>query len=101
MGLFIGISFSVSEYIKIVLTATVGAYCMMRGVSCFAGGFPNEFITARELSNGVVNAVPWQFYLYLAGIVVVSALGTWWQVRKYKNEDLKHPYHKPYAYRNL
>ena len=73
-----GVSFTVSEYIKILSTSILGGYCIVRGVSCFAGGFPNEFITARELSNGVINAVPWSFYLYLASIVLISGLGTWW-----------------------
>lgn len=34
-----------SEYIKIFSTSMIGAYCMVRGVTCYTGGFPNEFTT--------------------------------------------------------
>lgn len=99
--IFFVISFKVSEYIKIFTTSLLGGYCTVRGISCFAGGFPNEFTTVRSLSLGIIGHIEWYFYVYLVFIVIVSSLGSVWQVRKYRAEDDKHPYHHPNPYKTL
>jgi hypothetical protein len=67
------------EEIAIISTAIVGGYAIVRGISVWAGGFPDErqvyelgskgeWEQMRNLLTGVV-------YAYLAGFVVLSALG--------------------------
>jgi hypothetical protein len=38
-----------SDFIIIVTTAFVGSYMLVRGVSFFAGGYPDEFDFARKV----------------------------------------------------
>jgi len=40
----------------ILATALSGAYLFIRGISLYAGGFPNEFDFIKQLENGVVTA---------------------------------------------
>ena len=54
-----GLTFIMSEYIKILTTAILGGYFVIRGISAFAGNFPNEFIVVRELQAGTLQTLPW------------------------------------------
>ena len=47
------------------------------------------------------DAIEWYFYLFMGFIVAIAALGSFFQIRKYKAEDAKHPYHHPNPYKNL
>ena len=48
---------------------------MFRGISLFAGGFPNEFTITAEYGLGVPNATSAWFYLYLISIVAFAIFG--------------------------
>lgn len=41
-----------SNFFKICTTSLIGSYMIIRGVSFYAGGYPNEFILAKELIAG-------------------------------------------------
>jgi hypothetical protein len=45
-----------------------------RGISLFAGGFPNEYTLIEQIKSGSVNRVDNWFYAYLAGIIVMTAV---------------------------
>jgi hypothetical protein len=45
-----------------------------RGISLFAGGFPNEYTLIEQIKSGGVNRVENWFYAYLAGIIVMTAV---------------------------
>ena len=46
-----------------------------RGISFYAGGFPNEFTMAKQMKEGVDDVFSAWFYLYLAGIIALTVLG--------------------------
>ena len=72
-----GFTFIASEWIKIIATSILGGYFIIRGISCFAGGFPNELLIVQELQKGIVTSFPWQFYLYFISMIVVAVGGAY------------------------
>ena len=61
----------------------MGAYAIIRGISLYAGGFPNESELHQQIESG---AIDWStfnkaFYGYLAGIVVLTVLSFYFQVK--------------------
>lgn len=69
-------SFFFFEHVLINLTAFGGAYMMIRGISFYAGGFPNEFTLADQLKAGDTSAFSNWFYLYMVGILIMTVLGS-------------------------
>jgi hypothetical protein len=67
--------------ILIQLTAFVGAYTFIRGLGLILGGYISEFSILGELKNGNFQ-LPGTFYAYLAGFVVLSIGGTYFQYHK-------------------
>lgn len=63
------------EKILIGSTSFGGSYMMFRGISLFAGGFPNEFTITVEYGLGVPSATSAWFYLYLFSIVAFAIFG--------------------------
>lgn len=66
-----------SEPVKIFLTAFIGAFFFIRGISVYAGGFPNEF----ALAQGTNEAIHPAFYGYCVGILVLFILSILFQRR--------------------
>jgi len=70
------ITFWQYKLILIVSTAFLGSYLIVRGASLFIGGYPNEFTLISKIQNGGASDVlHWPFYLYLASILIMTALG--------------------------
>jgi len=70
------ISFWKYKIILIISTAILGSYLVIRGVSLFIGGYPNEFTLISQIKNGnTASLLHWPFYLYLAAILVMSIGG--------------------------
>lgn len=63
-----------SEPVKIYLTAFIGAFFFVRGISVYAGGFPNEL----TMLDGHTDIHP-AFYGYCAGILVFFLLSAIFQ----------------------
>ena len=64
---------------------------LVRGVSLFIGGYPNEFTLISKIENGGASDVlHWPFYLYLVAIAILTLGGIVIQtkLRKHKSEDL-------------
>lgn len=83
------IAFKIEVAVVIILTAFMGSYGVIRGISLYAGHFPSETELHRELSTG---AVTWHtfskwFYLYLGGIAVLTILSSWFQFRTNGRQD--------------
>ena len=78
----------------ILATSLVGSYFFVRGISFYAGGFPNEYLLMKQLRNGVLVAEPWTFYAYLGGIVAATIVCAIVQYRALARMDEyeKHPY---------
>lgn len=58
----------------ILSTSLIGSYFFVRGISFYAGGFPNEFILMKEIKHGIISTQPWSVWVYLAGIVVATVI---------------------------
>ena len=74
------------DMVLIVSTSFIGAYCFVRGISMFAGGFPNEIVTFDKLSEGIDPEFSDYFYAYLAVIVTLTVLGVIHQRKTLANE---------------
>lgn len=72
LGMFF-IALKIEKTVIILLTAFIGAYAFVRGISLYAGGFPSESELHVELELGVItwDTMPKTYYAYLAGILVV------------------------------
>lgn len=90
------LTFCVFNHVLIIMTSFAGAYAFWRGISLYAGGFPNEFTLAQEIEEGAITSIsPW-FYAYMAAIVITCGLGAFVQYKKLNamSEEEKHPYNK-------
>ena len=75
------LAFKLKEVIIVQLTATVGAYMIIRGIAFVAGGYINEFQVMSEMKSG--NFVfPNTFYAYLVGFGALAVGGTFFQWHK-------------------
>lgn len=90
-----GLSFCIFEHLVIIATSFVGAYGLVRGISVYAGGYPNEFTIVQLIQNGLIDQINPIFYIYLGGIVVAFIIGMIVQYKmkgKYIKKE-KHPYY--------
>lgn len=90
------LTFFIFNHVIILMTAFAGAYCFWRGISVFAGGFPNEFTIAQEIQEGVITSISGWFYAYMVAIIITCAVGAFVQYKKLNQmtEEEKHPYSK-------
>jgi hypothetical protein len=93
--LFTFLTFKKSDHFMIFSTSLMGSYILVRGVSLFAGGYPNEFELVQELQVGAYDKIPDSFYVYLGFNVISIILGSYYQVLQWNKEGpgYKHPYH--------
>lgn len=45
----------------------------MRALSWHLGAYPNEFLLARKYHKNLIGPVPWQFYLYIIALIILTA----------------------------
>lgn len=77
-------------------SSLVGSYLIVRGVSLYLGGFPDEFLLMKEIRSGFTVSEPTSFYFYVGGIIVGTILSALWQYRTLSRMDeyKKHPYER-------
>jgi Domain of unknown function (DUF4203) len=78
-GLGVLATYKFFDMLVIVATSFIGAYSFIRGISMFAGGFPNEIDTFDKLAAGVDPQFSDYFFIYLVVIVILSVLGVIFQ----------------------
>lgn len=88
------LSFKMFDKVLIFGTALMGSYAFIRGISLFAGHFPNEILVMQQLSQGQKPHFDYVFYGYMAGIVVMFVLGGVYQTKTKEKEDDDSDYHK-------
>merc|ERR1711907_422791 len=73
----------VEKHVIILITSFVGSYCFVRGISLYAGGFPNEAELETDVKDGKINWSSFSkwFYVYLAGIIVMTIFGLIYQCK--------------------
>lgn len=83
-------AFKIEKLAIMLATALIGGYLFVRGISLYAGGFPNESSLQAELQSGALswNTFPKSFYGYFAGIIVFTLLSVMYQ-RKHDMEEQK------------
>ena len=97
-----GLAFCCYFPVIISVTSFAGSYMFIRGISLFAGGYPNEFTLINELENGVIPNMEYWFYLYLGFMVAFTILGMVVQckhLKKEQEEKGEENIHHPYATR--
>ena len=79
----------IEKTVIILMTAFIGSYVLVRGVSMYVGGFPSETELRAELADGVIDWDNYdkKFYIYLGAILLSTILGTMYQ--KKKEEELE------------
>lgn len=82
-------AFKVEKLVVIAVTGFVGSYMIVRGISLYAGGFPNEMALGKEIEQGGISfdQFPKTFYGYLAGIGVCAIVGVIVQLKQNKHKD--------------
>jgi hypothetical protein len=80
----------------IISTSIVGAYCLMRGISFYAGGFPDEMEVYYRISKGDLASMPGSFYGYMTGFIILAICFSVFQFKRYgrTHDDHPHPYHR-------
>ena len=74
-----------SDGIQVFVTAFIGSYFFVRGISFYAGGFINEFdLTKGEGEEIKIEPI---FYGYLAGIFVMFIVGVAVQKKLMKHKE--------------
>lgn len=81
------LSFFFYEHVLINTTSFGGSYMLVRGISFYAGGFPNEFTLADQIKAGDTEAFTNWFYLYMVCIVIVAVIGSIVQYKTNHKDD--------------
>ena len=93
IGVMIAIAIFFKKFIVIFATSFIGAYCFIRGISLFAGGFPDEIkvmdLRGEDETEQLKKLLTWKVYVYLAAMVVTTALAIYAQYKftKKKTDD--------------
>lgn len=92
IGFLLGLFFT--KHAEVIATSFIGSYMMMKGVGIMAGGFPNVGQLVKMIESGAWDGIPTTFYAYLAGILVLFILTSYFQFRVFfkKEEKVTHPY---------
>lgn len=82
-------AFRVEKVVMIIVTSMIGSYMILRGISMYAGGFPNESYISEEIRMGAITweSFPKSFYGYLGGILVCAVIGGVVQERQNRHKD--------------
>jgi len=93
--IFAGLSFVLYDHALIISTALVGSYAFVRGISFYAGRYPNEFTIINMIESGLITHIDPVFYGYLAGILVFCVVGiaVQYKMRSKEHDKERHPYY--------
>jgi hypothetical protein len=96
MGLATGVlGYLLYNHAVIIATAVVGAFLLIRGISFYAGGFPDIALVIEQIKHGQTPSFNNAFYGYLAGFIVSSIGFLAFQYKMfYASGRSEHPYHK-------
>lgn len=71
LGVIAGIlSIFLFNHAIVIATSIAGSYCFIRGISMYAGGYPNEMELIQMLKYNGLSSIDPRFYGYLAGFIV-------------------------------
>ena len=91
IGVMIAVAFFFNKFIIIFATSFIGAYCFIRGISLFAGGFPDEIkimdLRGKGETEQLSDLLTWKVYVYLAAMVITTVLAIIAQYKFFKDKD--------------
>jgi hypothetical protein len=87
------LTFKLFELSIVLSTAFLGAYLMVRGVSCYAGHYYNEFTMVKLLQAGAFDQIDPFYWCYVGGFVIFGGIGIFIQWKYRPQEKKTHPYH--------
>ena len=80
-----------NKFIIIFSTSFIGSYCFIRGISLFAGKFPDEFqvmdLTTEGETEQLKELLTWEVYVYLAAMLVLCVISIILQFKFNKDDD--------------
>ena len=90
VGMFI-VAIYVEKTVIIILTAFIGSYSFVRGISLYAGGFPSETEFHAELEANILNwdNMPKTYYIYLGAIVLIFCISSVYQFKNNQKREKK------------
>ena len=78
IAILIAVACFLKDTIVIFATSFIGYYCFIRGISLFAGSFPDEFTVIDLVNNEEFEQLKliltWQVYVYLGAIALTTIL---------------------------
>jgi len=83
-----GLSFCCYNPVIIMATSFSGSYLFVRGISLYAGGYPNEFTLVNSLETGAATGITGWFYLYLAFIILFTIICACVQFKQHKKDEM-------------
>jgi len=91
IGVMVAIAFFFKKFIVIFATSFIGSYCFIRGISLFAGGFPDEItvmdLRAENETEQLKKLLTWRVYVYLSAILISTGLSIFAQYRINRDKD--------------
>jgi hypothetical protein len=91
IGVMVAIAFFFKKFIVIFATSFIGSYCFIRGISLFAGGFPDEItvmdLRAENETEQLKKLLTWRVYVYLSAILIATGLSIFAQYRINRDKD--------------
>lgn len=79
------------DHILIHSTAILGSFMFVYGIGLVAGNYQNPFTIATLIQNGQLSSIDPIFYAYMAGNLVLYALGCFVQYRHKREHPAYHP----------
>jgi hypothetical protein len=76
------------DHILIHATALLGSFLVINGIGQVAGRYQNPFTVAQEINEGLIDSIDPVFYAYLAGNLVLYALGMLFQYRQRRKDKV-------------
>ncbi len=87
--IFGSLSFVLEKHVIILATSLGGSYLTLRSASIYFGGWPPETQIADFIKNEAWDAIPNDFWLYMAGVVVMTVVGAVVQYKYNEDDDEK------------
>lgn len=72
------LTFKTFDVMMVLSTAVLGSYGIIRGVSCYAGHYYNEFVVVQLLQSGAIDQVDPYYWGYVGAFVVFGVIGAWY-----------------------
>jgi len=69
------LTFYIFDHAIIMSSASVGSYAIIRGVSCYAGHYYNEFTIIELLKSGAIDSIDPYYWGYVGAFVVLIIAG--------------------------